>query len=399
VNRSLSLRTIPLKNLSAHPARTAILLALVLVQAACVFSGLLLVQSLRQEAALAEQRLGADVLVYPTAAMNRLYQDQLLMQGTPVECYRQRSTLSRLSANDDITALSYQLYLSDTRADGQRVWIVGFDPETDFVISPWLAEGADFTLGDGVVAVGPEVDAAAASGPETVELFGRERPVAAHLLPTGSELDGAVFVTMNTLSELIDDSLAAGVDTYADVDPQRDYSVALLQVEDRQDVESVTAWINIYVRRVTAVGADASLTSTANDIGGQTAVLAAAAAGTWLLLLLALAVAQWLLLREREPELRVWRVIGASRRTLSRVIMSEAVLVYTAGAGVGVLVAALLFIGAGGSLLAEGTATPAHMLSAAGLILLVTLGTGCLSTGLATGWAARRNDRRTPPAG
>ncbi|MDO4901622.1 FtsX-like permease family protein [Actinomyces sp.] len=394
MKRRLTLWHLPCLSLRAHPARTAILLALVFAQAACVFSGLLLVQGLRQQAALAEQRLGANVLVYPTAAMNHLHQDQLLMQGTPVQVYRPRSTLSRLDDNDDIAAVSYQLYLSDTRADGQQLWIVGFDPDTDFVISPWLAEGPDCELGDGV-AVGSGVEATPA-GPDsqTVELFGRPRTVAAHLLPTGSELDTAVFVSLEVLGEVIDDSLAAGVDAYADVDPQRDYSAALLQVQDREDVEAVTAWINIYVRKVTAVGADASLTATASGIGGHTAVIVAATGCAWLLLLAALVIVQRLLMRERRAELYVWQVVGASHRMIGRVMAGEAALVHAVGALAGVAVAAPLLAGIGSDLLADGAATPSRMLPAAGLTLLVSVCLGVLSAWLMTGRSLRGDGRQ-----
>ncbi|MDU0349799.1 ABC transporter permease [Actinomyces sp. MRS3W] len=360
--------------------RTAIVFILVLAQAACVFTGLMLIQNLRRELTLAEQRLGADVLVYPTAGINQLYQDQLLMQGTPVEYYRPRSTLSRMQTNDDIESVTYQLYLADTTPDGERLWIVGFDPATDFVISPWLAEGSDYVLGDGVVAVGSRVEVSAA---DTVELFGRERRVSAHLLGTGSEMDHAVFVTLSTLDELIDDSVAAGIDTYASVEAGRDYSVALLRLKDKDDVESVTAWINIYVRRVTAVGSDAALTTTATDIRTHLWLLIAIAGGTWLILLAALAIAQSLLMHERRQEFRVWLTVGASRRTINRVMAHEAALVHAAGGLAGVVLATLVLGCVGDGTGVGALATPARLLPAAAVTLLVSLVVGWASTWLA----------------
>ena len=126
---------------------------------------------------LAERRLGADIVVYPTAALQKIDKDDLTMLGTPVECYRERSMLSRMSSNEDIESVSYQIYIADTAADGKRTWIVGYEPQTDFVIAPWLEEGADAAPGAGVVA-GSDVDD---GGSGTVALFGRSWPVTASL--------------------------------------------------------------------------------------------------------------------------------------------------------------------------------------------------------------------------
>ena len=138
-----------------------------------------------------------------------------------------------MNSNDDIESVSYQIYIADTAADGKRTWIVGYEPQTDFVIAPWLEEGADAAPGAGVVA-GSDVDD---GGSGTVALFGRPWPVTARLARTGSELDRAVLADMDTLGRLIDASLDAGVDTYASLDPHRDYSVTLVHIADKRKAE------------------------------------------------------------------------------------------------------------------------------------------------------------------
>lgn len=93
---ALKLNSIPMKNMRTHPVRTMILMLLVIAQAACVMGGLMLTRSMRQEMALAEARLGADILVYPSAAMSKISSKTLLMQGSPVEVWKDRSILSRI---------------------------------------------------------------------------------------------------------------------------------------------------------------------------------------------------------------------------------------------------------------------------------------------------------------
>ena len=381
----LSLRRVPLRTIRAHPVRTAVVLVLGLAQAACVFSGLVLVQGARQELSLAERRLGADIVVYPTAALQKIDKDDLTMLGTPVECYRERSMLSRMNSNDDIESVSYQIYIADTAADGGRTWIVGYEPQTDFVIAPWLEEG-DGAPGEGVVA-GSDAPVDAAG---TVTLFGRPWPVTARLARTGSELDRAVLVDMDTLGRLIDASLDAGVDTYASLDPHRDYSVALVRVADRDRAQSVVDWINIHVRKVTAVGSGELLTGTASAIRGHSGAIAALAAVAWLIVLAALAAAQSMLMNQRRGELRVWRTIGASRATIERVMVHEALVIHAAGACAGVALALPLLAASGPA--TAGALAPARALPAAGAALLVSLLVGCASTWLTVRRAARALD-------
>jgi len=378
VSRLLSLRRIPFRSIRAHPVRAVVVLVLALTQAACLFSGLTLVQSIRHELALAEQRLGADLLVYPTSALQTLHKDRITMLGTPVESYQDRSVLSRMDFNNDIESVSYQVYIKGVLPGGETIWIVGYDPQTDFVIAPWLEEGADAEPGDGVVA-GSEV---LTDGPGTVTLFGRELPVTAHLARTGSDLDRAVMVSMDTLSRLIDASTAQGVETYASVDPRCDYSVALVRLADRDRAESTAAWINTYVRKVTAVNADEGLALTASGIHHHTGVVASIAALAWLVVLVALAVAQSLFIGGRRQELHVWHTIGASRATVERVMLYEALIVHTLGACAGVALAGGLLAVSDGLLDGGGGLTPAWALMAAGTTLLVSLTFGSASTWL-----------------
>ena len=72
MSNALSLRRVPLMTIRAHPVRSIIIAVLALAQAACVFGGLILVGAMRAELTLAERRLGADLVVYPTACLNQV---------------------------------------------------------------------------------------------------------------------------------------------------------------------------------------------------------------------------------------------------------------------------------------------------------------------------------------
>ena len=386
MSNALSLRRVPLMTIRAHPVRSLIIAVLALAQAACVFGGLILVGAMRAELTLAERRLGADLVVYPTACLNQVEKKRLLMLGTPVGCHQPRSALARMSSNEDIAAVSYQLYVSETLADGSTRWIVGFEPETDFALSPWIAEGEGTSLPRGSVLVGSAVPGADG---QTLSVFGRERPIGAHLLTTGSELDDAVFVSMDTLTDVMADARAAGEDIDASLDPRTDYSAALVRASDSDAIESVTNWINLYVRKVSAVHATEALVGAASGIRAHRGVAIGVLGATWLVLLGALIIVQVSLMNERMQELAVWRSIGASRSIMSRVMLSESALLHVAGALVGVCLAALTVPFVGDGSLVEVLAAPATSLPLAGLSLVAVTCVGVAGTRLALARVSR----------
>ena len=332
--KTLSINVIPFRNMRTHPVRTIILLLLVLAQAACAYGGLALMRNMHQELSLADARLGADILVYPGAAMSKISADSLLMQGTPVEVWKPRSTLERMADCDGIEAVSHQLYIRDDAGDAP-VWVVGFDPDTDFAIRPWIIGDPEVSLPDGAVWVGCKVNE---STDGRVTLFGQSWPISARLDETGSGMDSSVFVNLTTLSDMIE---ASGAEKYAGIDPRTDYSATLIRIKSTVDIDSVTHWLNTYVRKTKAVRSEATLTDTAAGIRGQIRLVAVITGAAWIVLLLALAIAQSMMMRERRKELFVWHAIGASRGIVNRVMLLEAVAIYTPGGLIGVLLAAL----------------------------------------------------------
>lgn len=386
MSNALSLRRVPLLTIRAHPVRSLIIAVLALAQAACVFGGLILVGAMRAELTLAERRLGADLVVYPTTCLNQVEKKRLLMLGTPVGCHQPRSALARMSSNEDIAAVSYQLYVSETMADGTTRWIVGFEPESDFALSPWIAEGEGSSLPRGSVLVGSAVPGADG---QSLSVFGRERPIGAHLLATGSELDDAVFVSMGTLTDMMADARAAGEGIDASLDPSTDYSAALVRASDSDAIESVTNWINLYVRKVSAVRSSEALVGAASGIRAHRGVAIGVLGATWLVLLGALIIVQVSLMNERMQELAVWRSIGASRSVVSRVMLSESALLHAAGALAGVCLAAVTMPFVGDGSLVEVLAAPATSLPLAGLSLVAVTCVGVAGTRLALARVSR----------
>ena len=154
-----------------------------------------------------------------------------------------------------------------------------------------------------------------------------------------------------------------------------------MRVSDAESVQSVTNWINLYVRKVTAVRSDEALVDTASSISSQRGVTIGVLGASWLLLLIALIVAQFTLMNEREAEVYVWRSVGASRGAIARVMTGESALIHLVGACGGVLIAAALPLVAGTPV--GGASSVARVLSFAGVAIVVVVAAGVVGTRLA----------------
>jgi putative ABC transport system permease protein len=87
---------------------------------------------------------------------------------------------------------------------------------------------------------------------------------------------------------------------------------------------------------------DAIVTETARELTGWSSTVNRLALFVWLAALLALALVFSVSIGERRRELGVYRLLGATRGWLCRLILSEAVLVSLAGAMAGLIGAALI---------------------------------------------------------
>ncbi len=370
MRRTLRLHAVPFRNLRTHPFRTIILSILIIAQASCVLGGLMMTQSIKNEISRAEARLGADILVYPAAAMSKISSKSLLMQGSPIEIWKDRSILSRMDACDDIAQVTYQIYIRDITGEAP-VWIVGFDRKTDFVIIPWLRNEGN--LGTSIIA-GSKVKVSDGH----VTLFFKAWPVSAQLDETGSELDEMVFADTETLKSLLKSAEKAGITSYQGIVPDRDFSVALIRVNNKEALDSVTSWLNVYVRKIKAVRSEETLSDTSTGIRKQMTMIVVIAVTAWVVLLTALAIAQSMMMKERKKELYVWHAIGASRSIVNRVMQTEALLIYGIGGLLGVSICTVLLPIAFGIRLNVSALLPFALLT-----IVLTILIGLVSTRIA----------------
>ena len=358
--------------------------ALVAMLSVAVFGGSLVIASLRNGLASLEARMGADIIVAPKSAASTHNLEAILLDGVPGYFYMDKSFVDKVAAREGVEKVSPQYYLASIKAGccSMPVQIIGFDPQTDFTIQPWIDHSYTQALGTRDVVVGCNITGAPGS---KILFYGVECTIVAKLDETGTALDNAAYCNVDTIKELIRGSRDQGVAVLDDKDPEQIVSTIQVKVADGHSISSVVDDINLYVRGATAVRSKAMTSGVADSMAGVSRVIGILIAVVWAIAAMVLAVTFWVLGRQRTKEFAVLRVLGARAADLSHLVVVESFVVCCAGAVAGVLIAGILTMAFCGALedvlglpfLLPNVATLALM---AGATVLVVLVAGMLSS-------------------
>ena len=328
------------RNLKARPLRTAILVILTALLSLTICGGTLLVSGLQRGLNSLEARLGADIMVVPYEAKTKSNLENIVLQGNPGYFYMDRSRYDKIAATEGIGQISAQFFLASASAGccSIPVQIIGFDPETDFTVTPWMKRSYTGTLQTGDIVVGNDLNAFPG---DTLQFYGVECHVAAKLEKTGTYYDAAVFTNEETIRTLIQSSLDRGMNDFKSIDPAKVVSAVLINVAEGYSTEEVMNDINIHVKKVKAVQTKEMISGIARSLKGTSDVIGLLIGAVWILGLVILLLTFSMQIGERKREFAVLRVIGASRRKLAAVVLQEALLAGSFGAVIGTAAALL----------------------------------------------------------
>src|SRR5215471_5685632 len=179
----LNTGALSLKNLSARPVRTACLVVVVAILAFTIFGGSILALNLQQGLDTMTKRFGADLMVVPQGASEKA--QALLLRGDSGYFYFDAGIADRVAGTEGVVCASPQFFLTSlsTECCDDEVQLIAYDPSTDFVVQPWIAEKHHESVRDGQVVVGNRIDIRSNG---TIKLFNHEYKVAAQLSKSAS---------------------------------------------------------------------------------------------------------------------------------------------------------------------------------------------------------------------
>jgi putative ABC transport system permease protein len=340
MKKSLSNLDIILQNLTKRFLRSILMLFLIFILSFTVFSGSMILRSLELGITSTAERMGADIVAVPESYVSEL--QNALFTGVPCTVYFDREWAGKIQAVDGVGKISHQLYLStiiDSDCCDNNLQIIAFNPETDFVVQPWIKR----TLGDSLsryrIIVGNNLKYVPG---DTARFYGEKFLVAAKLEKTGMGYDNSVFLTYDTAYDLVQKPV---VSNYFSIGNRENLvSMITVKVKDGYDVITVAQNIKkLYGKDGISVFTSSSLLKGISDnlknFTAYSTLLNGLLLTSTVFALLSIFI---ITINERKREFGILRTLGASRSRIIILIAGEAGIISAVGSVLGSLTAGVL---------------------------------------------------------
>lgn len=326
-----------LRALTRRPARNLALavaigsLAAVLVVLSALYASVYL--SVREAAT----RLGADAMVVaegwggaPTG---------ILMSARPSALYLTPEQQQAVSGMESVASSSPQLFIISASlacCSLSNTVLVGYDPATDFTVSPWLRDNLKRALSEDEVLVGSNILAEVGG---RMRFFGSVFRIAGKIEPTGIPLmDGSVFVPMPGALRMMEES----PDVRFNI-PPGSASALMLKFKDGVSHDEAAVGMEFEARGVTVVLAERALRRARESMTEPIRAMGIAAFVQWSVSIALIAVVFAMSFNERRAEAGMMRAMGCRGAGLLRAYLTEAALISATGSVVGVIAGALAY--------------------------------------------------------
>lgn len=328
-----------IRNLKHRKVRTAFLSAFLIVLTFSLLMSYMITDSMALCVNRTINRMGADIIVTSPDYANEL--SDSLFSGEICSFYIDRSALDSVAEIEEVDQMSPQLYIATLAAAccSVPIQIVAFEPETDFIVGPWLQELGISELKDGQVIIGNGLNAEG-----SIVFFEQELEIAGKLEKTGTTYDNCAYVNFETAKMLLETPKLKEVT--GSIDPENTISTIMLKTKPGSDNASIARYINYHLEgnKLKAFTSQGMFDSITNSLGQLQAY-------SWMLIGLLFVMAFLALIcifnittNERLREFGILMSIGVKKSQIVKMLLIEAAVIG--------LVASLIGIGlSGGTIL------------------------------------------------
>lgn len=334
----MSLWYLVVQSLSGRAYRSALVSGFIMVLAAFLMSTTLLAKSIEHSLRVGTERLGADIVVVP--AGKELEAQTALLLGKPVSgAWMPVENVNKVAGVEGVAKVSPQLYLETlTGAACCTAWemfMIAYDPETDFTVLPWLKEKLNKPLALWDVIGGDWVIVPEAYG--EIRIYGTKVNLAGKLEPTGMGLDQTMFLPFDTARALARESITKAAKPLEI--PPGQISAVQVKVKPNYSIDEVAGRI---VATVPGTYAFPSLELTRvvhRQTEGLFRMLFLGLGIIWVLAVALSSLLFSLMVNERRREIGLLRAVGASHNFIFKLFLAESTILGLGGGIVGVIFA------------------------------------------------------------
>jgi putative ABC transport system permease protein len=288
---------------------------------------------------LALKRLGADIIVVP-AGGEHLMENAFLM-GVPAMVWMPSDFLDVISGISGVEVVSPQFFLATLRGatccSVPEMFLIAYDPATDFTLRPWLEAHLDGGLGTGQAIGGAFVFVP--SDPGEILVYGYRVDLVGNLEQTGTGLDQSMFFTFETAQEI---AMLSTIQAEQDlVIPSNRVSAAMVKVKPGADTRQVASQIRQALPEVAAVESTNLFHSQRVVIQGLLRSVLVLMAVAWVLSVGLIGLVFSLAVNQRRQEIGVLRALGSTRGTILNTLLFEGLILALAGGSAGILLSTI----------------------------------------------------------
>ena len=375
-----------IRNIRKRPYRSFCLMLAAVIGSYALFVGLVLKASLNNGIGRMQERMGADLMIVPESS--EIKARNILLTGEPEFFYMDVSVANAVADIEGVECATSQFYFTSLSSDccSTRVQLIAFDPDTDFVINPWIDERVTSDVSNGSVIIGSEVTPLSNG---KVKFYGNEYSVAGKLGETATGLDHSVFMTRDTMHEILNDATDKG---YQFLNPEDDsswVSTVLIRVNGDADITEVEKEIYKNAEGIKFIETDKLISDVTVKLGSVENIINVTLTVLLVFSFLTMILFFSVIFHERKKEFAVLRILGTSSRRICFFSLTEGITIGAAGGIIG-LVLGILTVFPFNHYIENSLDVPYLMPSVAAVILygmigvLVTTSFGSLSSFLST---------------
>ena len=329
-----------LSHIEGSPFRSWLIFFSALMLSGLAIGTTLIVRGAQDSLEMALNRLGADIIVVPAGSEEGM--ENAFLMGVTLRIWMDEKVLDDVKSLPGVEAASPQIYLSTLRGAVccavPDLFLVAYDPETDFTLHPWLQNHLPNGLSAGNAIGGSLIFIP--DGGDSIAIYGYGVGLQGNLEPTGTNIDQSMFFTMDTAQKIAETSITKA-EQRLDI-PVGKISAVMVKVGLDADPKQVATAIRQNIPGVSAVESSNLFTTHRANISSLLDYLVVVLGVVWLLSIALVALLFSMTVNERRREIAVMRALGAVQSDVLGLLLSEASFLALAG---GVLGAGLFSAG------------------------------------------------------
>lgn len=315
------------RQIKHNPLRTGLMATGVIIAAAVMTAVALLMVGVNQSITNTAKRLGADIMVVPKGEKIARQFNEALITGKPATFYLEQSVTEKVSKVQGVAHASAHIFvetLTNARCCAGKFFIVGFDPKTDFTITPWLKNDVSLLTIDeqNWMIVGDRI---LLRKDDVAKFYGTSFTVAGVLEPTGTGMDWTIYISEQSLRKLVSTSR-----TNAEM-PLRisdgNVSSILVKAEPGVDLIDLAEKIEQAAPNTQAILSSTVAKLARSQLSGIAGVLGCVVTGLWVMALALSGVVFSMAVRERRSQIGLLIAKGANKRFIFGMLTKESVMI------------------------------------------------------------------------